>query len=289
MASRAALAALTLAAWVGMPGGASAQSGSGRSWQDASWVDDLNFAGANALIAGLTGGLVRRVRGGSFSEGFTRGALGGGVVYLGKRTSAARFTAAGLIGRELGAVGSSITRSAAFGTGLLDTLVLPVGPARIYLPRGGAPGRWSVRLDLTETTGLIYALQESRLAFDLGRTLSSGVPVFTSPRLFRSSGEIADGVSASGYVALSYGEGPVDPRVLGHERVHVVQADFLNIAMGLPLEDWVARKVRVRALPVVRWVDFGQGVVPFHVLASAQVWGRSRSLMEVEADFLETR
>lgn len=125
---------------VGVPGPAAAQfpQGSHESQRFATttWVDDLNFLSANALLGGITAGIVSHLRHGSFSTGFTRGALGGAVAYGGKRTAAAGFAGAGFLGRQLGAVGGSITRNAALDIGLLDTLILPVGPLRIFVDPG---------------------------------------------------------------------------------------------------------------------------------------------------------
>jgi hypothetical protein len=255
-------------------------------WSQATWIDELNFLGANALIGGLSGGIVRALRGGSFADGFARGALGGGVGYVGKRTAAADFDGAGFLGREIGAVGASMTRSAAFGSGWLDTLVVPLGPLRAYVPRA-RPGRLGVRVDLTEAVQLVYALQEDRLDFDLVRSLSAGVPVFVSELPFRDDAdEYPSGIAWPGLVVLRGPDDDVWSSTPRHEQVHVVQFDFMRIAMGLPLEGWIADLVNVRALPLLDHVDFGVGDLPLRALASEHFIGRENSLIEVEAEYL---
>ena len=86
------------------------------------WVGELAFLSGNAALGGLTAALIRELRGGSFWEAFLDGALGGAVVY-----------GAGLAGREVAAVGTSIVRNASDGRGTLEQLVLPIGVARLYL------------------------------------------------------------------------------------------------------------------------------------------------------------
>ena len=130
-----------------------------RRWAFATWVDDLNFLSLNALLGGLTAGIVSHLQDGSFRDGFVGGAMGGGVAYVGKRIAAARFSGAGFLGREVTAVGGSMARNASLGVGVLDTLVLPIGPLRAFAtPRALRDTR--LRLNLYETAGLVYRIIE---------------------------------------------------------------------------------------------------------------------------------
>ena len=108
--------------------------------------------GANTFIGALTGGLVQALGGGSFSDGFTRGALGGAIVYAGKRLSVGRFAGAGWIGREVAAVGTSIVRNASDGLPTVHRLVLPLGPLRVHF-RPNGDQVVNVKLDLLEAAG----------------------------------------------------------------------------------------------------------------------------------------
>ena len=131
-------------------------------WRPDPGVGEVTFLGANTLIGALTGGIFQTLRGGSFADGFTRGALGGAVVYAGKRLSVERFSGAGFLGREIAAVGTSIVRNAGEGAATLRRLVLPVGPLRLYLqPKGSAVV--NLKVDLYELAWLGYALAEPAL------------------------------------------------------------------------------------------------------------------------------
>lgn len=84
-------------------------------WASEDWVGEVTFASANALLAGLSAGLLQVIRKGSFKHGFATGALGGAVVYTGRRLAVEDFWGAGLMGRQISAVGSSLTRNAGDG------------------------------------------------------------------------------------------------------------------------------------------------------------------------------
>ncbi len=93
------------------------------------WAGEFAILSGNAVLSGVTAGVVQKLRGGSFRDGFVRGLTGGGVIYLGKRVAAERFSGAGLLGREVASLGTSMVRNASEGYGLLDDVVLPVGAA----------------------------------------------------------------------------------------------------------------------------------------------------------------
>lgn len=208
----------------------------------------------NATLGALTGGVVQALRSGSFKDGFTRGALGGSVVYAGKRIAARRFDGAGLVGREVAAVGASIVRNASEGRATFARLYLPVGMVPAYLEVGtGAERGLRPRLDLEALSRTVYGLAEPRLKLDLSASLSAGVPVFQAERRgLRSDGRVVSGLMSSGAIFLS------DPAfvratarsrefVIGHERVHVLQRDFSLLAWSDPLVSWLARRVVPRA------------------------------------------
>ena len=64
------------------------------------WLTEVGFVGINAVLGGVTAGVTSLIRGNSFSDAFTAGALGGTMSYAGKRVAASRFYGAGLIGRQ---------------------------------------------------------------------------------------------------------------------------------------------------------------------------------------------
>jgi hypothetical protein len=141
------------------------------------WVGQFTSISANAMIGGVTAGLTQYIRGGSFSRGFVKGMLGGGMVWAGKLVAAQRFSGSGLAGRELAAVGSSMVRNSGLGQGLLEELVLPVGPVRLYV-RPGAPTPVVPKVDVVASAWLAYGIVESELDFDAVESISSGAPVF---------------------------------------------------------------------------------------------------------------
>jgi hypothetical protein len=279
---------LGIAAALGAPKHGAAQDvDQHQRWADATWTDDLNFFSMNALLGGLAAGVQRVLHHGSFAEGFTRGALGGGVSYLGKRAAVARFSGAGFLGREVNAVGASITRNAALGVGILDTLVLPVGPVLAFVdPRHVRSSR--LRLDLNQAYWLAYGLTEKRLKLDWARTLSAGAPVFQATRQVKERGKTTDGLMVGGMVVMSPSLGANTEDVFAHERVHVLQRDFIETALGVPLEGWATAKLRLGRVPLFDRVVPGVGYLPFDYLLVGP-WKRSQRLYEVEAYFLETR
>lgn len=278
--------AIVFALTPGGPSQAQVPDEEGR-WETATWVDDLNFASANILLGGLTGGITSYLRGGSFSRGFTRGALGGGVGYFGKRITSARFEGAGLLGRQIGAVGGSIVRNSSLEAGILDSLIIPLGPIRAHISPF-ALGRTTFRVDLHEASWLAYALTVDRLDIDWRRTLSAGAPVFMTNSAIRNELGRVNGVTAGGLIVLSRRSSSALQDVLAHERVHITQVDFLKASIGYPLESWARHTTGLTRFPLLDHVLVGlaHGLVQYPLSGA---WGRSRDLFEVEAEFLEAR
>ncbi|MGH7477889.1 MAG: hypothetical protein ACRELD_16625, partial [Longimicrobiales bacterium] len=63
----------------------------------SAWLGELAFLGGNAALGGLTAGLLRAVRGGSFWEAFRNGFAGGALAYAGRRIAAEQVAGAGLL------------------------------------------------------------------------------------------------------------------------------------------------------------------------------------------------
>ncbi len=258
------------------------------------WAGELAVFSGNALLGALTAGVGRALHGGSFSEGFSRGFLGGTVVYAGKRIGIERFDGAGLLGREIAAVGASAVANAGADRPLLERLSLPVGVGWLRIDRAGPGTHLSGRLDLVPLTALVWGIAESRLDFDWSASLSAGAPVFRSPGLlFRRSWTDEDtstGEAIAGSVFLAdvpnYGH-PYLGRVFRHERVHVMQTDFFTLAWGDALESALRDHFRpAGAVPDA--VGLGLGEVILSTLSAA--WsGHDRRPWELEAIFLEGR
>lgn len=207
-------------------------------------MGDATYLSLNALSGGLSGGLLQRLRGGSFADGFTRGAVGGGVHYGGMRISAQRFAGAGLLGRQVSAVGASITRNASEERPLLETIFLPVGPLNLYVRPSRAP-QARVKVNLTGLAVLSVGLLHPEYHFDPGSSLSSGAPVFRLADRKASFGDRqVEGFVIGGTIMLSameYEEKAA--RVLAHERIHVLQGDWLLHVWSDPVESWALDRV----------------------------------------------
>ena len=211
------------------------------------WAGQLTALTANAVFGGLTAGVIQELRGGSFRDGFTRGALGGGVVYVGKRVSAARFDGAGFAGREIAALGSAVIRNASDARPALEQIVFPIGPLQLHVwPR---QRRLDASFDVIAAGWIVYGLTEPELRFSTHESLSAGTAVFrTDNRVIVNEGNRvhAGGFAAAGVVFQSlvpaWGEAFLE-RALAHERVHVAQEDQLFYTILEPATDWIFSKV----------------------------------------------
>lgn len=200
----------------------------------------------NAAIGALTGGVLQKLKGESFKDGLVRGALGGAVIYAGKRTAAQRFWGAGLLGREIHGVGVSVVRNASDGEATFGRLFLPLGPLPVRATLALRDGiRVQPQLDLAAAWWLAGGLVAQHFTLDLGQTLSSGAPVFEArDRWLVPSDHGVRGVAVARSVFLGdpgfYADaGGSQADVLAHERVHVLQQDFLLTAWGDPLAGMV--------------------------------------------------
>ena len=249
----------------------------------ARWSGELQVAGVNAVIGGVTAGLRSRARGGSFGHAFSRGAMGGVGIYAGKRLTTARFATAGFLGRQLAAVGASAVRNAGDDQGSLDRLVLPAWLGRVYIDRTG-PVRLQVRADLSTVLATAYAATRQELRIDLAASASAGLPVFLAPDGFQ--GTNWEGRHAAGVVWLRESTvdddgGAIGSRVLAHEAVHAVQNDAAFVIWSLPAEERVRRRALGRA---ARYVDLGLQAPALGVVAPLA--GYERRPWEREAHFL---
>lgn len=195
--------------------------------------------GVNGALGGLTAGIAQAWQGASFWKGFVRGAAGGSVAYSGKWTSSQVFFGSGFLGREVAAVGASMVINASEGLALLDRVVLPVGPVRLYVDRA-APAPLRARLDLPGAISTVYTAAQGDTELDWASTLSSGAPVFTTTGERSWLARHAAGVITVRDRQLS----PETRReemgtALRHERIHLVQYDFSAIVWGEPAERWL--------------------------------------------------
>lgn len=221
-------------------------------------------AAINIVLGGVTGGGLRVLRGGSFREGLASGmagAAGGALVYAGKRVAVQRWEGAGLVGREVAAVGSSVVWNASAGRGVLDRLVLPVGPVRLYVARDEG-FRVTPKLDLSSAVAIAVATVDGRMEW--GRSISAGAPVFHRSAYTRAEVRAQHAAGVITYRDPLGRRDPAEARVesLGHELVHVIQRDQAFLWWGEPAEEALLGSTPAgRALR--RYLDVGVDVAAF--------------------------
>jgi hypothetical protein len=272
----APVACLLVLLW--LPGAARGQADTGAN--AGTGVSDPVLVGVNAVLGGLTAGVGRWLRGGSVTKGAAVGLAGGALGYAGRRIAVEDFSGAGLLGRQVNAVGTSLVANAAADRGALSRLDLPVGP--VILRFEPARRAWPVpRLRVWDAGWLVAAIVEDRLDLDWEESISSGAPVFRAPdhRLEAAYGRYVGGVIVLGMDPL--------PQTLAHERVHVLQFDAIQGYWGGPGEEWVASLLPARLRPPA-WIETGIGAP---LLVKAVSDGLSlrwdRRPWEIEADFLD--
>lgn len=250
--------------------------------EDLVW-GDLTLAVANAAIGAMTGGIGRWLNGGSFSEGFTVGSAGGALAFGGRRVGVADFPGAGLLGRQISAVGASIVANTSRGSAPLEHFDLTFGPVIVRLAPTG-PLDLQPRIVVWDAVCLISAIAEPRLQFDWRASLSNGSPVFYAPHHLVGQG--AAGKYRGGLILLSQ---DFQPTTIEHELVHVLQFDMVDRLWGQPLED---RSLKALGVPpeMSRWLELGlTGEI---MAAGAKKWLSlewEQRPWEVEARYLSRR
>lgn len=263
-----------------------AQSG---DWETHEEIGDVAFLAGNALLGGLTAGVLQEIRGGSFREGFAVGSLGGAIGYGGRRIAAQQFTGAGLIGRQVAAVGTSLVRNSGARVPALSHLVFPLGPVLLDVRTAGAI-RVGARIDVGTSGWLLAAIADDRLDFRMRESLSAGAPVFHASRhRITGSNGVALGRAYRGLILLGADGSPHQDRVLAHERVHVLQHDFIRELWGSPAERAVLARLPGGPL-LLRYADlnFAGGLMQF-AFTRAFGWDWGERPWEIEAEFLEGR
>lgn len=207
------------------------------------WVNSRTILGFNMLLGGVSAGVLAELRGGSFFDAFGTGATGGLVVFLGKDVAARDFHGAGMLGRQVAAIGGSIVQNAGAGLRPLDRVALPLGPAHLLVDTRQA--KLHARIDPVSVAVIAVGLAHPQLQLDAAESVSSGVPVFRiregvlrSPWTGRETGgmEIA---SVLFFGALEDLEPEVRSSVRSHERLHTLQSDAFQAYWGRPLLDWM--------------------------------------------------
>jgi hypothetical protein len=234
---------------------------------------------ANAAI-GATIAVARQVLGRhQFTRPLVLGALGGAIQGAGRQVAGGRSTASGLIGREVSALGISVTYSAG-----ADSLVLiaPVWLVTVEV-RPHQQNRFRARVNLMDFAFVTSALMDHR-SLDIASSLAAGAPVFTRP-IART--DAVAGYTRMGVIFLMDGTPPAFRReALSHEAVHLLQWDAYNQLVANPIE-----RTLVRAVPggrsFSRFFDLGVFSVGSALLLAQQI-AYDRQPWEREAYLLTT-
>jgi hypothetical protein len=235
----------------------------------------LVLLGANTILGAATAAGARLVRGDPILPGLLRGAAGGALAYGGKRMVVSERFGAGMAGRQLALVGSSLVSNEAAGRGALDRVALGFGPLRFYPGRDVPSGeRW--RVDVVGAASLLYAAIGTSGYFDPGLSLSTGAIV----RLNRDGHAFA----APGVLLLPVRDRFTEPRryLIAHESVHVLQYDQAHLFWSDAAEAWLWDVLQIAAPRRVEFNLLGLLVA----LAIAQRVDHARQPWEMEAIFL---
>jgi hypothetical protein len=242
---------------------------------------DAGFLALNTLLGAGTAALHAALRGENVPRAVLTGAGGGAVVYAGKRVVATEFAGAGLAGRSIAAVGTSIVLNAGHGRRPLSRVLLPLGPVHLHLDLDDSPGLDAIRVNASELIVLAWLVSRPELAFDWNATLRHGAPVFyAADHEIRSGDVLVDGLAFNGAVVISGFRSSSRSQVTRHEVVHVLQNDFVSAAWSAPLEALFMRQ-QTWGERTLRYVQ--PGLVHLMVLSLRPY----RGVFEDEARFLE--
>ena len=238
----------------------------------------------NGALGGFSAAMFALARGKNPWRAALVGFGGGVAMGAGKQVAGQRFDGAGLMGRQLAAFGTSMVRSASEDT---MVVIVPVGPMTFEV-RPSAVDRVRPRMNLVGTATLLYYVVRADTRLDMRATLSAGAPVFRFPTETVSTRDgIIFGRMDFGTIVL--GRTPlVQDRqrrmTLPHEAIHVVQYEFLEQALSLPLERAILRKLGASE-GFLRHVDLGAisvmlaGVLQMHMDYDDRPWERESVLL----------
>lgn len=222
------------------------------------WTAPVALAAMNVLAGGVTAATTAWLRGEAVGKGFLKGCAGGAVVFAGKRLAAERFDGAGLLGRQIGGIGGSMVANGGAGRGWLDEAWASLGPLWLQVSPA-SPIR--LRVDAASVVLIGWAATRDELELDLAGSLADGVALFRAPRhgLVGDDGRRANGMALPGLVILGVSDDP--DAVRAHERVHIVQYDFVLLGLGRPIETWAWSRIFGGNLPL----DLGLGALPMRL------------------------
>lgn len=231
--------------------------------------NELEVLAMNMAFGAVASGIVAGIRGQPVRRAVALGALGGAINFVGKTIVAGEFDGAGLVGRQVSAIGASLTRDAAEGTEPFRRMVFPIALLNVHVDRD-SPRPVRVKADLGTVIATGVAISRG-YRFDMEWSLLSGTPVFgVDYREMHSAGQHIAGVVR----VMEYDGMVMYPEALRHELIHVAQNDGAFITWSEPVERHLFSRV-----PVFRrlheYIDFGLQV-PVRAYANSIVGYDSR-------------
>ncbi|MGH8102415.1 MAG: hypothetical protein ACREIW_14030 [Chthoniobacterales bacterium] len=199
----------------------------------------------NVAIGSVTGLTRASIKHSSKWRGIKQGVAGGFLMSVGKQIAASSFDGSGFVGRQVSAVGVSLTASSGEQKMIF---AFPLGPLSIE----ECEGSFDWRLNVAAFVEVAVFAASSKTRLDLPRSLSSGAPVFRDRR--STFGQVGDiyltAITQLGTIRLS--KGAFDPytrqvNVIYHENVHILQDDYFEEAIALSAE-----RVAIEQLPFGR-------------------------------------
>lgn len=188
-----------------------------------------------------------------------------------------------MAGRQIAETGHSIATNAARGDRPLDELWIAWGPARVRVRNEGARDTPPVRFNIFSLIAAHEYVSSSRTRFSWRDSLATGAMVFDVPdgTVGEVDGVDIRGVARGSIVAVS-GEGDFDrTTTLGHELVHVIQADLVVHFISAPIERHMRHQVGLDARAFDA-IEISSGLQLFN-------YEPFRALIEGEAVRLERR
>ena len=204
-------------------------------------------AAINVALGGITGAITAAVHRQSVWTGAWRGLAGGTVMAGARQLAGSQTLGTGIAAREISAVGISLI--AAGGDSTINYL-FPIGPATIIV---GPHASVDWRLNLTQTIAAIGLATSPNTRFDAENSLYAGAPVFRDRRKHFGESGTKEFLGAEEVGTIRLAPEAFDPmipnsaRALPHETIHVLQEDYLNFAVTLPVE-----RAALRTFPLGR-------------------------------------
>jgi hypothetical protein len=246
--------------------------------------DRVAHLAVNGALGGFSAAMFALARGKNPWRAALMGFGGGLTMGAGKQIAGRPFDGAGLIGRQLAALGTSVVRAASEDT---MVVMVPLGPMTLEV-RPSAVDRVRPRVNVVGSATLLYYVIRADTRIDVQATLSAGAPVFRFPTETVSTRDgIIFGRMDFGTIVLGAPPPILDAQrrmTLPHESIHIIQYDFLEQALSLPPERAILRKIGVGE-GFLRHVDLGAisamlaGVLHMHMDYDDRPWEREAVML----------